>query len=92
MLLLSSILIIYEWLEVTNNKNKDLKTQIYHIASKTILQHTYPSFFSIDFKITNTNNLIALLEYKDDIILVYANRYKRYCYFVLAGLIVDYKE
>ena len=37
MLLLSFILIIHEWLKDANNKNKDLKTKIYHITLKTIL-------------------------------------------------------
>ena len=32
MLLLGSILFVHEWLEDANNKNKDLKAKIYHIA------------------------------------------------------------
>ena len=49
-LLLSSILIIHERSEDTNNKDKNLKAKIYHMALKTILQHTYLSFPFIDFK------------------------------------------
>ena len=49
-LLLGSILIIHKRSEDGNNKDKDLKAKIYHIALKTILQHTYASFPFIDFK------------------------------------------
>ena len=49
-LLLGSIPIIHERSEDTNNKNKDLKAKIYHMALKTMLQCTYPSFSFIDFK------------------------------------------
>ncbi len=37
-LLLISILVVYEWLEDGNNKDKDLKAKIYHLALKTMLQ------------------------------------------------------
>lgn len=50
MLLLGFIPIVYEQLEDENNKNKNFKVKIYYIASKTMLQHIYFSFFSIDFK------------------------------------------
>lgn len=50
MLLVGSIPIIHKGLEDANNKDKDRKAKIYHIALKTILQRTYPSFPSIDFK------------------------------------------
>ena len=46
-LLLGSIPIIYNQLKDTNDKNKDLKAKIYHMALKTILQHIYLSFQSI---------------------------------------------
>ena len=63
------------------------------MALKTILQRTYLSLFSVDFKKkTDTNNIVVLLEYKDGIKLVCANGYKRHCYPVLAGLIVYYEE
>ena len=48
--LLGSISIIHERLEDANNKDKDLKAKIYHMALKTMLQRTYPSFPFIDFK------------------------------------------
>ena len=34
------ILIIYEQFEDANNKDKDLKTKIYHMTLKTMLQRT----------------------------------------------------
>lgn len=49
-LLLGSIPIIHERSEDANNKDKDLKAKIYHMALKTMLQRTYPSFPSVDFK------------------------------------------
>ena len=49
-LLLDFIPIIYECLKDANNKNKDLKAKINHMALKTILQRTYPSFPFLDFK------------------------------------------
>ena len=48
--LLGSIPIIHERLEDANNKNTNLKAKIYHMALKTMLQCTYPSFLFIDFK------------------------------------------
>ena len=50
MLLLGSIPIIHKWAENANNKNKDLKAKIYHIALRIMLQRSYPSFFFIDIK------------------------------------------
>ncbi len=41
-LVLSSNPIIYKRSKDANNKDKDLKIKIYHIALKTMLQHTYP--------------------------------------------------
>lgn len=44
-------------------------------------------------RIGNTNDIIAVLQnYKNDIELMFANGYKRRCYLVLAGFMVDYKE
>ncbi len=40
-LLLGSIPIIHEWSKDVNNKHKDLKAKIYHMALKTMLQRTY---------------------------------------------------
>ena len=50
MLFLGSIYIIHERSENANNKNKDLKAKIYHMVSKTILQHTYLNLLFIDVK------------------------------------------
>ncbi len=41
-LLLGSISIVHKWLEDGNNKDKDLKTKIYHLALKTMLQCKCP--------------------------------------------------
>ena len=49
-LLLSSIPIIHEWSKDANNKDKDLKAKIYHMALKTMLQHTYPGFLSKEIR------------------------------------------
>ena len=62
------------------------------MALKTMLQHTYPSLLFVELKKEDTNNVAALLEHKDDIKLVYLDGYKRYCYLILAGLMVDYEE
>ena len=37
-LLLGFILIVYKQLENSNNKDRDLKTKIYHLALKTMLE------------------------------------------------------
>ena len=91
-LLLGSIPIVYERLEDANNKDKDLKTKIYHIALKIILQHPYLSFSLVKLRKRDTNDVVALFEHKNRIELVSANSYNRRCYPVLAGLIVDYKK
>lgn len=44
-LLLNTFSIFYKRLKDRNNKNKDLKAKIYYMAWKTILKHTYYSFF-----------------------------------------------
>ena len=44
-LLLSFISIIHKQLENTNNKNRDLKTKIYHLALKTMLEHKYSIYY-----------------------------------------------
>ena len=49
MLLLSFILIVYEGSEDTNNKNKNLKAKIYHMALKTMLQHIYTNIPFLSF-------------------------------------------
>ena len=41
MLFLDSILIIHKRLEDINNKNNDLKSKIYYIALKIMLQYIY---------------------------------------------------
>ncbi len=38
---MDSISFVHERLEDANNKDKDLKTKIYHITLKTILQRIY---------------------------------------------------
>ena len=48
-LFLGSIPIVHKRSEDANNKNKDLKAKIYHIALKTILQCTYPSISFVGF-------------------------------------------
>lgn len=40
----------------------------------------------------NTNNIATLFEYKNGMELVCANSYKKCCYPVLVGLMVDYEE
>lgn len=42
-LLLGSILVVYEWSDNGKNKNKDLKAKIYHLALKTMLKSNYSS-------------------------------------------------
>ena len=43
------IIIVYKQLEDINNKYNDLKAKIYHISSKTILEHIYFSLIFDDF-------------------------------------------
>ncbi len=50
MLLLGFISIIYKLFKDVNNENKNLKAKIYHMALKIMLQSTYLSFSSVDFK------------------------------------------
>lgn len=41
----------------------------------------------------DTNDVAVLLKYyKDNIELIYANNYKKYCYLILVGFMTDYKE
>ena len=49
-LLLGFIPIIHEQLEDVKNKDKDLKTKIYYITLKTILQYMYLCFLLTGFK------------------------------------------
>lgn len=49
-LFLGSISIIYERSEDENNKDKDLKTKIYHLALKTMLQCKSPLSMYSGFK------------------------------------------
>ncbi len=91
-LLLDSIPVVHERLEDGDNKDKDLKAKIYHLALKTMLQRKCPSSTC---KWLGTNNIldIALQEtYKKGIEIRCANNFKRYCYLILATLMVDYKE
>ena len=60
------------------------------MALKIILQRTYPTFSFIELKEGNTNHIAESLEHKDGIKLVYADSYKRCCYFILASFMVDY--
>ena len=91
-LLLDSILIVHKHSENANNKDKDLKTKIYHMVLKTMLQHTYPSFHYVELGIGDTNDIAALLEHKDGIKLVCVDGYKRRCYPVVASLMMDYED
>ena len=92
MLLLSSISIFYERSKDVNNKGKNLKTKIYYMVLKIMLQRIYSSFFFIDVKKKNIKNTAVLLEHKDCIELICEDSYKRYWYFVLAGIMMDYKK
>ena len=92
MLFLGSIPIVHKRSEDLNNKNKDLNAKIYHMALKTMLQRTYPSLPFVELNKRDTNDIAALLEHKAGIELVYTDGYKRRCYPVLAGLMVDYEE
>ena len=49
-LLLDFISIIYKRSKNINNKDKDLKTKIYYMALKTMLQHTYPGLLSKEIR------------------------------------------
>lgn len=89
MLLLSSILIIYKWLENANNRNNNLKIKIYYIILKTILQHIY---LLLTLRKKNTNNVSILLEYKNNIKLIYINSYKKCYYLIFTGFIINYKR
>ena len=62
------------------------------MALKTILQRTYPSFFSVKLGKGDTNDVAALFEHKKGIELICADGYKRHYYPVLASFMVDYKE
>ena len=90
-LLLVSISIIHERLEDTNNKDKNLKAKIYHMALKTMLQCTYSNISFVELKKGNNNDFAALFEYKNGIKQVYADGYKRRCYLILTSFIIDYK-
>ena len=58
-----------------------------------MLQRIYPNLPSVDFKKKGyTNDIAALLKYKDGIKLICADGYKRCCYPILVGLMVDYEE
>lgn len=91
-LFLGFISIFYERLKNTNKKYKNLKAKIYHIILKTILQHISPSFFFVEFKKKDTNDFAILLEHKNGIELIYVDDYKRCCYPILVGFMVDYKK
>lgn len=49
-LFLSSILIVYKRSKDANNKDKNLKIKIYHMALQAILQYIYSSFPSVNLK------------------------------------------
>ena len=57
-----------------------------------MLQRTYSSLPFVELRKRDTNDVAILLEHKDDIELVFVDSYKRRCYLVLVGLMVDYKE
>ncbi len=49
-LLLGSIPIVHEQSKDANNKDKDLKAKIYHMALKAMLQRTYPGLPSKEMR------------------------------------------
>ncbi len=49
-LFLGSIPIIHKRFKDANNKDKDLKAKIYHMALKTMLQRTYPGLPSKEMR------------------------------------------
>lgn len=58
-----------------------------------MLQYIYPSVSFVDFKKKSTDNILVLLKFtKDGTRLVYINSYKKRCYSVLIGFIMDYKK
>lgn len=73
MLRLSSILIVYERLKDSNNKNKNLNAKIYHIVLKTILHHCYFNLLPLTLRKKNLNYILAMLEHKKGIELVYTD-------------------
>lgn len=92
-LLLSSIPIIYEHSKDANYKYGNLKTLIYHKASKTIFQHIYLFSLLLLVKKWDVDNIITLFEYiKKSIKLAYANDYKKRYYPIFADFMIDYKE
>ncbi len=46
----------------------------------------------LTLKKVDTNDVVAMFDYKDSIELVYADGYKKLCYPVLASFMIDYKE
>ena len=90
-LLLGSIPIVHKRSEDTNNKDKDLKAKIYHMALKTMLQRIYPNLSSIDFKKKETPMILQHC-LNINIELVCADSYKRRYYPILVGFMVDYEE
>ena len=89
---LGSIFIVHERSDDANNKENNLNAKIYHMSLKTILKPIYPSLTFVKLRKRDTNDIAALLEHKDGIELVCADGYKRRCYSVLAGLMVDYEK
>lgn len=53
---ISLIPVFYKLLGERDNKNKDLKANIYHLALKTILQYKYHSSTGIEL---DTNNILG---------------------------------
>lgn len=60
--------------------------------SKLCYSILVPAFLFSTWRKKDTNSVTILLEHQDGIKLVYADGYKRHCYLVLAGFLLDYKE
>ncbi len=66
---------------------------IYHMALKTIIQHIYPSVFSIAFKKLKCRQYYSTIWVsKDSIKLVFADGYKKRFYPIQADFMVDYDK
>lgn len=92
MLFLGFVSIVYKRLEDANNTDKNLKAKIYYMALKTMLQHTYYSLSSLTLRNEDTEDIVALFDYKDGIDLMSTDGYKKLYYPVLADFMIDYKD
>ena len=89
MLSLGFIPLVHERSENANSNDKNLKANIYHMALKTILQYIYPSLLFDNLRNRNTDDVAVFFKYKDSTELMCADGYKKHCYLVLVGLMID---